>query len=139
MEKLITIFEQLPIPETAQILRQVALGGLVTGVVALGIGVAVGHVFIGFGVALGIAIGLFNIRMVVKSILKVTETAPDHPKRILATRTLYRLGISTLIIIGLVVARFNLGAGAAAGIALFYLILMAVLLRSFIKAAARTS
>lgn len=139
MDKLITIFEQLPVPEIAQVMRQAALGGLVVGIVALGTGAAIGHVFVGLGIAIGIAIGLVNIRMIVRSILKVTEVSPAHPKRVLATKAVYRLGISTLVIIALIVARFNLGAGAAGGIALFYLILMTVLLRSFLKAAARTS
>ncbi|MCL5047647.1 MAG: hypothetical protein M1374_02490 [Firmicutes bacterium] len=139
MERLIAIFQDLPVPEIAGVLRQAALGGLFVGAIGLLVGSLIGHVFIGLGIAVGIAIGIFNVRMIVKSVLKVTEISPEHPKRVLATKAVYRLGISTLIIIGLVVARFNLGAGAAGGIALFYLILMAVLFRSFLKITARMS
>ncbi len=139
MERFAAIFQELPVPEITGILRQAALGGLFVGVAALATGAVVSHVFIGLGIALGIAIGLFNVRMIVKSVLKVTEISPEHPKRVLATKAIYRLGVSTLVVVGLLVARFNLGAGAAGGIALFYLILMAVLLRSFLKATARMS
>jgi hypothetical protein len=138
MEKFITICQQLPLPEVGKILRRVALTGLGVGIIALAVGIAINHVFIGLGIAIGISIGLFNIRMIVKSVAKVTELSPANPKRMLAVKAIYRLAISTLVIIALVVIRFNLGAGAVAGVAFLYIMLMAVLMVSIYKSVART-
>lgn len=135
MDRLAALFEQLPLPEVARVLRRAALGGVVVGVLALGIAIGLDHGLAGLGVCLGLGLGLLNIRLVVRSVVKVSELAPEHPKRALATRAAYRLGISTLVIIGLVVASVPLGFGAAGGVAVFYLLLIVSLARSLLRQA----
>ncbi len=133
MDRLAALFEQLPLPEIARLLRRSALFALAAGVVALVVAVVLGHPLFGLGAAIGLGLGLLNIRLVTRSVLKVNAAEVAHPKRVLASRTLFRLGATTVVILGLLVASIQLGFGTAGGIAVFYFILLANLVRSILQ------
>lgn len=135
MDRLAALFEQLPLPEVARVLRRSALAALGVGIVALTAAIALNHPFIGLGACVGLGLGLGNIRLVVAAVLKVNERQPANPKRVLASRTLVRLGATTVVIIGLVFASLQLGFGAAGGIAAFYFLLLVSLVRSILRQA----
>ena len=135
MDRLAALFEQLPLPEVARVLRRTAFAGLCAGIVVLAASVALSHPFVGLGACAGLGIGLANIRLVVRSVLKVNELEHEHPKRVLASRTLMRLGASTAVIVGFVFASLQLGFGAAGGVAVFYFLLLVSLLRSILRQA----
>src|ERR1700733_13225390 len=108
MDRLTSLFEQLSLPEIARILRRTVFTAVGVGVVALGVSAAVSHILVGAGICIGLAVGLFNVRLITRSVARVTETNPERPKRILAQRTLTRLGLTTVIIVGILVASVSL-------------------------------
>ena len=85
-----------------------------------------------FGIVIGLAVGLVNIRLITRSVARVTAQAPTRPNRVLAGRAVSRLAVTTLIVIGLAVASVSLGIGTAGGIAIFYLLLVVNLVVSLL-------
>lgn len=124
MDRLAALFEQFPLPEIARLLRRTVFAALAVGIVALGISAALTHILAGVGVCIGLGIGLVNIRLVTRSVAKVNLEQPERPKRVLASKTMYRLVFTTILVIALALASVELGIGTAAGISLFYLLLV---------------
>jgi hypothetical protein len=133
MDRLAALFEQFSIPEIARLMRRAVFGAIAVGVVALIVTAVTSHVLAGVGVCVGLAIGLVNIRMVTRSISKISASDVEKPKRAIASRALYRLIGTTVIVIGLMFASSTLGIATAGGIALFYLILVANLVRALLS------
>ncbi|HLI15453.1 MAG TPA: hypothetical protein VKV23_05290 [Acidimicrobiales bacterium] len=133
MDRLAALLEQLPVPEVARVLRRAIVWSLALGVVALVLGALLGHALVGLGAVLGLGLGLGNVRLVLVSLRRVGERAPARPKRALAARTLYRLAATTALVIGLSALSVPLGLGSAIGIALFYVALLANLVRSLLQ------
>jgi hypothetical protein len=132
MDRLAALFEQLSIPEIARLLRRAVFGAVGIGIVALVVSAILGHVLAGMGVCIGLAIGLVNIRLVTASISKISASDVEKPKRMIASRALYRLVGTTVVVIALVVLSTTLGIATAGGIALFYFVLVANLVRSLL-------
>jgi hypothetical protein len=133
MDRLAALFEQLPLPEVGRIVRRTAISAIVVGIVALGVSVGVSRPFAGLGACVGLGLGLGNIRLVTGSVARVSASGTAHPRRVLAVKTLYRLGLTTLVVIGLLFASVQLGFGAAGGIAVFYLLLIVNLVRVLLQ------
>jgi hypothetical protein len=132
MDRLAALFEQFSIPEIARLLRRAVFGAIGIGVVALVVSAILGHVFAGVGVSIGLVIGLVNIRMVTRSISKIAASNVEKPKRVIASRALYRLIGTTAVVIGMMFISTTLGIATAGGIALFYLVLVANLVRELL-------
>lgn len=133
MDRLAALFEQLPLPQVSRLLRRTALSALAVGVAVLALAVGLSHPFVGLGACIGLGLGMGNIRLVTGSVARVSASGTDHPRRILAVKTLYRLGLTTLVVIGLLFASVQLGFGAAGGIAVFYLLLIVNLVRALLR------
>jgi cobalamin synthase len=133
MDRLAALFEQLPLPEITRVLRRAAFAGIGVGVVALGLSALLGHALVGLGACIGLALGIVNIRLVTASVARVNASPVDRPKRVLASQTLSRLAITTVIVIGLLFASVQLGFGTAGGLAAFYFVLLVNLVRAILK------
>lgn len=133
MDRLTALFEQLSLPEISRVLRHTALAALGIGVVALGVSFALGHGLVGLGALCGLALGLGNIRLVIRAVNQVSATSPERPRRVLAVRSLYRLFVTTALIVGLLLASVQLGFGALGGIGAFYFVLLLSLLKSLLS------
>src|SRR5882757_4033364 len=133
MDRLAALFEQFSIPEIARLLRRAVFGAIIVAVVALIVSAVADHVLAGVGISIGLAIGLVNIRMITRSISKIAASDLERPKRAIASRALYRLIGTTIVVIGLMFISSTLGIATAAGIALFYLILVANLVRAMLS------
>ncbi|HWD24827.1 MAG TPA: hypothetical protein VG368_05145 [Acidimicrobiales bacterium] len=133
MDRLTALFEQFSIPEIARLLRRAVFGAIGVAVVALIVSAVVNHLLAGVGISIGLAIGLVNIRMITRSISKISASDVERPKRVIASRALYRLIGTTVIVIGFMFVSSTLGIGTAGGIALFYLILVANLVRAMLS------
>lgn len=136
MDRLAQLFEQLPLPTLGRLLRRTTLSALVVGVVALAVAVGTSHPFVGLGACIGLGLGLGNIRLITGSVAKVSASGTEHPRRVLAMKTLYRLSLTTIVVIGLLFASVQLGFGTAGGIAVFYLLLLVNLVRVMLQAGA---
>ena len=133
MDRFAQLFEQLPLTEIDRLLRRTVFGAIGVGVVALVVAALVHHVLVGLGACLGLAIGLVNIRLVTKSVAKVNADRPAKPTRVLASRTLSRLTLTTAVIVAFMFVSIYLGLGTAGGVALFYFVLLANLVRSLLR------
>jgi hypothetical protein len=93
-----------------------------------------GYLWFGVGGCIGLALGTVNYRLVGVSVDKVAATGTDNPKRPLAANTLGRLGIVTVIAIGLTFLNKGLGFGVLIGLAVFQFLLIFNVARSMAKA-----
>jgi hypothetical protein len=118
------LVEQFSLPELSRVLRRTVLSAIGVGVVGFVVAVVLSQTTFGFGLAIGLGLGLGNIRLVTLQTAKVSESNVRKPIRALASLTLARLAITTLIVIGLAVLVTSLGIGAAAGIAVFYFVFL---------------
>ena len=133
MNGIAALFEQLPLPEVARVVRRTVWAGIVLGAVALGVSAALGYVLAGLGGCIGLAFGLANIRLISRSAARLSAGAGSHRTRVLASNTLVRLAATTVVIGGLAFASVQLGLGAACGIAVYYFVWLASLLRSLLQ------
>jgi hypothetical protein len=134
MDRFAALFEQLSLPEIARLLRRTAYSAIGVGVVALGVSIALSHPLVGLGACCGLSLGLVNIRLVARSVARINAAQVARPARAIASRTVTRLAMTTLVVLGLVLASIQVGLGTAAGIAVFYLVLLINLLRSLLGA-----
>jgi hypothetical protein len=132
MDRLAALFEQLSLPEISRLLRRTALSALGVGIVALGVSLLLNHPFVGLGACIGLGIGLMNIRLITGSIAHI-QPEQAHIKRQLASKTLVRLGVTTVAILGLAIANVTLGLSTAGGVAVFYFLLLIGLVRSLLR------
>ncbi len=88
---------------------------------------------VGLGIALGVAIGIGNFRLIVKSVVKVGAQEGTNHRRPLAANTLARLGVITVIALGLCFLELPLGLGVLAGLGIFQVVLLANMARSMFK------
>jgi hypothetical protein len=133
MNGIAALFEQLPLPEVARVVRRTVWAGIVLGAVALGVSAALGYVLAGLGGCIGLAFGLANIHLISRSAARLSAGAGSHRTRVLASNTLVRLAATTVVIVGLAFASVQLGLGAACGIAVYYFVWLASLLRSLLQ------
>lgn len=132
MDRLAALFEQFSIPEIARLLRRAVFGAVGVAIVALVVSAVVNHALAGVGISIGLGIGLVNIRMITRSISKISASDVERPKRAIASRALYRLIGTTVVVIGFMLISTTLGISTAGGIAIFYLILVANLVRALL-------
>ncbi len=136
MDRFAQLFEQLPLTEIDRLLRRTVYSAVGVGVVAFIVTVLLHHYLVGLGICLGLGLGLINIRLVTASVAKVNVDQVEKPVRVLASRTLVRLSFTTVIVLGLMFASVFLGLGTAGGVALFYFVLLANLVRSLLRSSA---
>ncbi|MGH9291759.1 MAG: hypothetical protein ACRDZ6_03140 [Acidimicrobiales bacterium] len=127
------LVEQFTLPELRRVLRHTALSGLGLGVICLVLSVVFSEAVLGVGICIGLGLGLGNIRLVMLQTAKVSERKLAKPIRALASLTLVRLGATTVIVILLTVFVTPLGIGAVAGIALFYLVFVVILVSGVLR------
>ena len=133
MDRFTQLFEQLSLTEIDHLLRRTVFASIGVGVAALIVTALIGHVLVGLGICIGLAFGLVNIRLVTRSVARVNADQVARPTRVLASRTLLRLSVTTVAVLGLMFASVYLGLGTAGGVALFYFVLLANLVRSLLR------
>ena len=77
--------------------------------------------------------------MIGNSVARVSASEVENKKRPLAINTLGRLGIITVVTLGLMTVSHQLGFGILAGLAVFQFILLANVARSMAKSGPMTS
>jgi hypothetical protein len=130
MDRLAALFEQLAVPEIMRILRRTVLASVAIGGVALIVLSLLGEVLIGLGACLGLALGLVNIRLVTASVVRVQKSGRENTRRPLASHTLVRLGVTTVVVLALMLTVWQLGVGAVAGLAVFYFLFLGNVMKS---------
>jgi hypothetical protein len=128
------VFAHFALPDIPEVSRRTVAAALVVGVAALVAAFSFGYLWIGVGGCIGLALGTMNYRLVGVSVDKVAAMGTDNPKRPLAANTLGRLGIITVIALGLAFVNKGLGFGVLAGLAVFQFLLIFNVARSMAKA-----
>ena len=133
------MFAHFELPDISEVARRTVSMALVVGVAALVAAVSFGNVLIGLGACIGLGLGTFNFRMIGNSVARVTAREEANKRRPLAINTLGRMGIITVVTIGLLFLSPSLGFGVLGGLAVFQVVLLANVARSMAKAGPMTS
>ena len=133
------MFAHFSLPSVPDVARRTVSTALVVGVAALVACVAFGQPLLGVGACIGLALGTLNFRMIGNSVARVSAREDANRRRPLALNTLGRMGIITVVTIGLLFVSAGLGFGVLGGLAVFQVILLANVARSMAKAGPMTS
>jgi hypothetical protein len=133
------MFAHFSLPSVPDVARRTVSTALIAGVAALVGCVAFGQLLLGVGACIGLALGTFNFRMIGNSVARVSARQDENKRRPLALNTLGRMGIITVVTIGLLFVSASLGFGVLGGLAVFQLILLVNVARSMAKAGPMTS
>ncbi len=113
------MFSNFSLANVGEIWRRTTTGALLIGVSALVVGFSFGYLLIGVGVCIGLLLGVINMRLMDRSVTRVSEQVHDNAKRPLAFNTLQRMGLVTVVAFGLTFLSHPLGLGTFAGLAIF--------------------
>jgi hypothetical protein len=138
MERLAAVLEQLDLPEISRMLRRTVFAAIGTGIVALVVLSVLGYPLAGLGVCIGLALGLGNIRLVMSTASRLNASGMVKIKRPMAMNTLMRLGLTTVVAIGLVIVNLRLGFGVLGGVAVFYFLFVMNLVVTLLRQGAVT-
>ncbi len=127
------MFAHFELPNIPDVARRTVSMALVVGVAALVAAVSFGNVLVGLGACIGLGLGTFNFRMIGNSVAKVSASEVENKKKPLAINTLGRLGIITVVAIGLMLVSHSLGWGVFGGLFAFQVILLTNAARSMAK------
>ena len=110
-----------------KVLRRTVLSALIVGAVAVIITAFLGSLWGALGLIIGLALAIVNLRFLDAGIAKLKpegEMSVSNKvlRRAMGTKSVTRLGIITVICIGLLVLNGALGIGAVAGLVIFQLL-----------------
>ena len=109
----------------AKVLRRTIVSALVVGVVAILIALLLSAPWFAGGLVIGLAMAIVNLRFLDAGVAKLhTEGEVNNKvlRRAMGTKSVTRLGVITLVCIGLMLLNGGLGIGAVAGLVIFQLL-----------------
>ena len=109
----------------SKVLRRISVSAIVGGVVAILIALLLSAPWAALGLAFGLTIAVLNLRFLDAGVAKLNtegETSNKVLRRAIGTKSVTRLGIITVICIGLLLLNGALGIGAVAGLVIFQLL-----------------
>jgi hypothetical protein len=127
------VFAHLSLPNVPDVAKRTVTGALIVGFAALVAAISFGYAFVGLGAAIGLALGTLNFRLVGGSVSKAAKRPDGRTRRPLAMNTMARMGIITVVTLGLLIVSPQLGFGILAGLAAFQLLLIINVTRSVLK------
>ena len=126
------MFEMFSAQDLVRVSRHTMVTGLIVGIMGLVGAIVLNAPWVGLGICLGVGIGIVNFRLIVKSVASVGDERA-RPGRPLAANTLTRLGVITVIALGLCFLLLPLGLGVLVGLGIFQFVLLANMARSMVK------
>ena len=108
-----------------KVLRRTIVSAIIVGVAAVLIALLLSQPWAALGLAVGLTIAVLNLRFLDAGVAKLNTSGETNNKvlrRALGTKSVTRLGIITLICIGLLLLNGALGIGAVAGLVIFQLL-----------------
>ena len=109
----------------AKVLRRTIVSSLIVGVAAVLIALLLSQPWAALGLAFGLTIAVLNLRFLDAGVAKLNTSGETNNKvlrRAIGTKSVTRLGIITVICIGLLLLNGALGIGAVAGLVIFQLL-----------------
>jgi hypothetical protein len=127
------MFAHFELPNVPDVAKRTVATVLVVGVAALVACVSFDKLLLGLGACIGLGLGTLNFRMIGRSVERVSISGVENKRRPLAINTFGRLGIITVVTLGLMTFSHQLGFGILAGLAVFQVVLIANVARSMAK------
>ena len=121
---MVNLFSSFSLPQISTVARRTALVACAIGSVALVIGVVAGYPLVGLGVCLGLFMALVIFRLISRATLKAAASSEENKRRPLAFNTLGRLGVISVIALGITFFVQPLGFGTLVGLAVFQFTLL---------------
>jgi hypothetical protein len=109
----------------AKVLRRTVVSSIVVGAGAVIVALLLSAPWFALGLAIGLGMAVVNLRFLDAGVAKVQTRGTTSNKvlrRAMGTKSVTRLGIITLIAIGLLVLNGALGIGAVAGLVIFQIL-----------------
>jgi hypothetical protein len=109
----------------AKVLRRTIVSAIVVGAAAIVVTLLLSVPFAALGLAIGLGMAVVNLRFLDAGVAKLHtdgETNNKVLRRAMGTKSVTRLGIITVICIGLMLLNGALGIGAVAGLVIFQLL-----------------
>jgi hypothetical protein len=109
----------------AKVLRRTIVSALIVGAAAVLIALLLSQPWAALGLAFGLTIAVLNLRFLDAGVAKLNTSGETNNKvlrRALGTKSVTRLGVITVICIGLLLLNGALGIGAVAGLVIFQLL-----------------
>jgi hypothetical protein len=133
------MFAHFTLPNIHDVARRTVAAALIVGIALLVGCISFGYALVGIGTCIGVALGVFNFRMTGNSVARAAASDVENKKRPLALNTLGRLGIITVVTLGLLLVSHQLGLGILIGLAVFQVLLLVNVARSMAHAGPMTS
>jgi hypothetical protein len=111
-----------------KLLRRTVLMSLVVGGIAIIVALAVSPPLSALGIVMGLGFAILNLRFLDAGVAKVESTGEGSGKvirRMLRTKTAWRLALITLVVVGLMVLYSPLGVGMVIGLVIFQALFVA--------------
>ena len=115
----------------ARVLRRTVVSSLIVGVLAVVLALLLSAPWFALGLAIGLGLAIVNLRFLDAGVAKA-QTGVDAEedeavnrkvlRRAMGTKSVTRLGIITVIAVGLMLLNGGLGIGAVAGLVIFQLL-----------------
>ncbi len=122
---MVNLFSSFSVPQISTVARRTVLASIGVGVVALVLGVVTGYPLVGLGVCLGLSMALVNFRLISRATVKAAGSEQENKRRPLVFNTLGRLGVISVIALGITFFVEPLGFGTLVGLAVFQFSLLA--------------
>ena len=109
----------------AKVLRRTVVSAIIVGAAAVIIMLLLSVPWAALGVVLGLGMALVNLRFLDAGVAKLHtdgETSNKVLRRAMGTKSITRLGVITVICVGLLLLNGALGIGAVAGLVIFQLL-----------------
>jgi hypothetical protein len=114
----------------SKVLRRTVVSSLIVGVIAVVLALLLSAPWFALGLAIGLGLAVVNLRFLDAGVAKAQTGAEEKDgevnrkvlRRAMGTKSVTRLGIITLIAIGLLLLNGALGIGAVAGLVVFQLL-----------------
>lgn len=106
----------------AKVLRRTVVSSLIGGGIGIVVALLVSSPWAALGIGIGLAMAIVNLRFLDAGVAKVQtkgEASRKAVRRALGTKSVSRLGVITVIAIGLLFIKGPLGIGAVIGLVIF--------------------
>ena len=108
-----------PLSEIERVVRRTAFTAIAIGVIGGVVAVLIGQPYFVPGLALGLVLAIFNHRVFQSSAMRFTTPEGAVNRKPFAGSVALRLGLCTVVAIGLLIVEQPVGWGVVAGLALF--------------------
>ncbi len=130
------MFDKFSLPDVMTVSRRTMLMAVIIGVLGMVVLLLFSQPWAALGLGVGLGLGMLNFRAIQRSVVKVGEREQVNKRRPLALNTLGRMGVITVVALGLLLIKPPLGFGLLGGLALFQMILLLNVTRSMLKSGA---